>query len=157
MQVSDVLPLQPAVCAGVGARSRGLGRKVGTLVPQIYLPFPYSHFQLLLVAPPLVSSLPASSGCPSAASGKSQPLSRATGGNWSLSSITGAASREGFLPILASLWLLYCSFTAKRPVASCPPARQLQSQSQTPSGYSLWPQKLLILSSQGHRFNWKVE
>lgn len=96
-----------------------------------------SCFQLLLVA---VSFFPTSSGCPALASSKSQPLSgeTAAGGNWFLSSITtGAASRAGFLPILALLWLLYCSCTARRPVASCP-------QSQELSGYSPRTQKLLI-------------
>lgn len=112
---------------GKAARSRGMGRKVSTLNPQIcprsLLIALSSCFQLLLAAPSLVSSFPASSVCPTAASGKSQPLSGATaaGGNWSLSSITGAAFRAGSLPMLSLLWLLYCAFIAKRPAASCPP------------------------------------
>lgn len=127
---------------GKAARSREMGRKVmSTLTPQIcplsLLLAISSCFQLLLVAPSLVSSFPASSVCPTAASGKSQPLSGATaaGGNWSLSSITGAAFRAGSLPMLSLLWLLYCAFIAKRPAASCPPKRGLQSQSQALSGY----------------------
>lgn len=94
---SHQLPSRTAVCARKAARTRGTGRKVGTLIPQIGLLSPYGYFQLLLVSPTPASSFPAPSICPVAASGKSQPLSGepAGGRNWSLSSIRGAASRAG--------------------------------------------------------------
>lgn len=145
--------LQPHCClCQEGCKEQVDGEEGGhALIPQISFLSPYSHFQLLLVAPSPVSSFLASSSCPAAASGKSQPLSGETvaGGNCSPSSITGFASRAGSLPILALLWLLCCSFTVKRPVASCPPARELQSQSRALSGYSLRLQKLLIIFFTG--------
>lgn len=94
----------------------------------------YSPLQLLPIAAgahsppshtPSVSFFPAFSSCPTAASGKSQPLSgeTAAGENWSLSSITGAASRAGSLPILALLWLLYCSCTDNRQTSCILPTK----------------------------------
>lgn len=140
-----------ALCAREAARSRGMGKEVSALISQICLLSPYGHFQCCCCPPSPVSSFPDSSSCPAAASGKSQPLSgeTAAGKNECLSSIAGADSRAGSLPILALLWLLYCSFTAKSPVASCPVTRGLQSQSQA----LVWvfPQASEIFNSFLHR------
>lgn len=110
------------------------GREVGTLIPLIHLLSPYSPLQLPPIAAsahsplshtPSVSFFPVFSSCPTAASGKSQPLSgeTAAGENWSLSSIIGAASRAGSLPILALLWLLYCSCTDNRQTSCILPTK----------------------------------
>lgn len=74
---------------------------------------------------PSVSLFPAFSSCPTAAGGKSQPLSgeTAAGENWSLSSITGITPKAGSLPILAWLCLLYCSCTAHRQTSCVLPTK----------------------------------
>lgn len=149
--------VQPHCCVcHRDCKEQRIGRKVGTLIRLICLLPPYSPFQLSIISAgahvpsshiPSVSFFPASSSRPTAAGGKSQPLSGETAAaeNWSLSSIIGVASRAGSLPILALLWLLDCSFThvANRQTSCIPPTK--------PGSVWVFSQASEMINSYTHR------